>query len=228
MGSQTTASGESSVAMGMLTTASGGSSTALGWKTIASGYSSTAMGLGIEASGYNSFAIALNNQTNTVVSQDNTMSIMGGKVGIGTVAPSEHLEVYNGTSTGTYTTTGWMHSSDSRLKTNVIPIKNALDLVLNMEGIYFNWINDTDKGKRQIGLIAQDVEKIIPEVVSIDQNGYFSLSYGNITPVLIEAFKEQSTKIDNQQTEIEELKLQNRLLRELIVDINKRIENLEK
>ncbi|OYT43398.1 MAG: hypothetical protein B6U88_01080, partial [Candidatus Aenigmarchaeota archaeon ex4484_56] len=93
MGHFTTASGDYSTAMGHFTTASGYVSTAVGAYTTASGPYSIAIGQGIEASGDSSIAIALNDQTGTVVSQDNTMAIMGGNVGIGTTSPSEKLEV---------------------------------------------------------------------------------------------------------------------------------------
>jgi hypothetical protein len=77
--------------------ASGRYSMAIGVGCIASGYFSRSMGVNIETSGEHSLGIALNNQTGTVVSQDNTMAIMGGKVGIGTVTPNSALEV-NGVS----------------------------------------------------------------------------------------------------------------------------------
>ncbi len=101
MGYGTTASGDgasnSSTAMGYGTTASGGASTAIGWDTTASGLGSTAMGRGIEAQGRYSVAIALNDQNGTIVSQSNTLAIMGGKVGIGTTSPDERLHIVGNT-----------------------------------------------------------------------------------------------------------------------------------
>ena len=94
MGMFTTASGSYSTAMGRSTTASGLSSTAMGSYTTASGLYSTAMGREIEASGDYSVGISLNNPATTYnVTQDNTMAIMGGNVGIGTTTPSCKLEV---------------------------------------------------------------------------------------------------------------------------------------
>lgn len=93
MGDSTTASGTGSTAMGAFTTASGNASTAMGAYTTASGRFSTAMGRSIEARGEFAVAVALNNQVNTVVSQNNTMAIMGGKVGIGSVTPTTRLLV---------------------------------------------------------------------------------------------------------------------------------------
>lgn len=89
------ASGGASTSIGFGTIASGVASTALGSGTIATGDFSTSIGTGIEAEGYYSIAIGLNEQTGTSVSQESTMAIMGGKVGIGTVSPSATTEVFS-------------------------------------------------------------------------------------------------------------------------------------
>ena len=85
--------GDYSTAMGLATTASGYASTAMGERTTASAYASTAMGREIEAVGAYSVAIALSDQNGLQVTQDNTMAIMGGNVGIGTVSPTSPLQV---------------------------------------------------------------------------------------------------------------------------------------
>ena len=95
MGINTTASGPFSTAMGAETTASGIFSTAMGDRTTASGSHSTAMGREIKASGDYSVAIALNDQNGTNVTENNKMAIMGGFVGIGTIAPRARLHVDN-------------------------------------------------------------------------------------------------------------------------------------
>ena len=92
-GYKTEASAWTAVAMGDGTTASGVASTASGVSTTASGMYSTAMGYGIEAQGDYSVAIALNNQAGTIISQPNTMAIMGGNVGIDDPAPAYKLSV---------------------------------------------------------------------------------------------------------------------------------------
>ncbi len=93
MGYSTTASGVYSTAMGDWTTASGDNSTAMGGWTTARGDYSTAMGLEIEAHGYYTVAIALSDQNGLQVTQDSTMAIMGGKVGIEEAAPTAELQV---------------------------------------------------------------------------------------------------------------------------------------
>lgn len=93
-------------------------------------------------------------------------------------------------------------SSDKNLKTNITPIENALDKILSLEGVEFDFISGVNCGylkKHQIGLIAQDVNKVIPEVVGKNTDGTLGVSYQHLVAVLIEAIKEQ-------QQEIEELK----------------------
>lgn len=81
-------------------------------------------------------------------------------------------------------------SSDSRLKTNVITVDNALSKVLNMRGVYFE-----RKGEKSVGVIAQEMEQILPEVVSNSEE-YKTVAYGNIVGVLIEAIKELKQEIE--------------------------------
>lgn len=107
--------------------------------------------------------------------------------------------------------------SDSRLKTNVNVISSALDKVVKLRGVTFNWDSSkkpsADK-KLQYGFIAQEVEKIFPELVTTDSEGFKSLNYIGIVPVLTEAVKE--------------LKAENDELKSTIQDLVKRIEALEK
>jgi len=85
-------------------------------------------------------------------------------------------------------------NSDERLKENVIDIENALTKVLAMRGVEYNLIGESDK---KIGLIAQEVENIIPQVVNTDEATTLkSVAYGNVVSVLIEAIKEQQAQID--------------------------------
>jgi len=92
-GSETVASGANSITMGYQSKASNDNAIAIGVMPKASGVASTAMGFGIEAAGESTFAIALNDQRGTIVSQPNTLSIMGGKLGIGKVDPQKELDV---------------------------------------------------------------------------------------------------------------------------------------
>lgn len=96
------------------------------------------------------------------------------------------------------------HYSDIRMKRNVANLDNALTNVLQLRAVTFNW--DTSKfpnrgfsNETQIGLIAQEVKQVYPELVSVDENGYKMLDYANLTPILLEAIKEQQIAIDELQ-----------------------------
>ena len=87
--------------------------------------------------------------------------------------------------------------SDARLKENVETIDNALDKVCAMRGVTFNRI-DNENGGRQMGVIAQEVQEIVPEVVKVndDEDNTLSVSYGNLVGVLIESIKELKAEIN--------------------------------
>lgn len=97
---------------------------------------------------------------------------------------------------GTITSPFFYSESDAVLKENIKPIKNPLNKVLNLFGVSFSWKSNKQKS---IGVIAQEVEKIVPEIVSQSSVGTKTVSYDSLIPLLIEAIKEQ-------QKQIEELK----------------------
>ena len=103
----------------------------------------------------------------------------------------------NLTSTGTITAaTNVTVSSDIRLKSNIETIDSALDKVKEMRGVYFDKHGSEDK--RSVGVIAQEMQEIMPEAVVTDdtEDKYLSVAYGNLVGVLIEAVKELSDKVD--------------------------------
>jgi hypothetical protein len=121
---------------------------------------------------------------------------------IGTGSP-----LYRNTSTGIFSST----SSDARLKKDVQPINNALDIVKNLNGVYFKWNNNddfkTEDETRQIGLIAQEVEQHLPEAVTLNGvKDYKTIRYSEMVSVLVEAMKEQQQQIESLKTEIQDLK----------------------
>jgi len=82
-------------------------------------------------------------------------------------------------------------ASDKRLKENILPINDALSKVLSLTGVSFNWVDRVRGGEeRKIGLIAQDVKNIVPELVGETPDGYLTVSYKDIPALLIEAIKE--------------------------------------
>ena len=103
-------------------------------------------------------------------------------------------------SNGDFTTSGQVYAfgnvtaaSDARLKTNVEQIRDALTLVNRMRGVFYKRV-DTDEN--QVGVIAQEMQEVIPQVVSENADGMLGVSYGNLTAVLIEAVKELSERLD--------------------------------
>jgi hypothetical protein len=111
----------------------------------------------------------------------------------------------NGTAGGT---NAWSSISDARLKKNVIPIPDAIDKVMQLQGVNFEWIDVTNKTPgKHMGFVAQEAQKVVPEVVNSNGN-YLSMEYAPITALLVEALKQQQKMIDQLKAEVEQLKLQ--------------------
>ena len=90
-------------------------------------------------------------------------------------------------------------TSDKRFKDNITPIDNAIDKVQKISGVTFDWNDKQDTyehGKHDVGVIAQEIEEVLPEVVDTRENGYKAVKYEKIVPLLIEAIKEQQKQID--------------------------------
>jgi len=85
--------------------------------------------------------------------------------------------------------------SDARLKKDVVTIDNALEKTLQLRGVYFTR-NDIVDAKREVGVIAQEVQKIVPELVNETENGTLTVAYGNTIALLIESIKTLNDKID--------------------------------
>tara|TARA_B110000444_G_scaffold225792_1_gene229872 strand:- start:345 stop:2066 length:1722 start_codon:yes stop_codon:yes gene_type:complete len=98
------------------------------------------------------------------------------------------------------------HSSDKRLKTKIKQIQNPLEKLEKINGYTFEWIEKieihSNKGN-DIGVIAQEVEEVLPEIVTTRDNGYKAVRYEKLTPFLISCIKEQQKQIESQQQQIE-------------------------
>jgi hypothetical protein len=147
---------------------------------------------------------------------------LGDNVGIGLSNPSYKLHV-----AGRLKTNGINETSDARLKKDINQISNALDNVLQMRGVTYNWRKDEypDKGLEeglQYGLIAQELEAIIPELVKTEDNAeaWKSIEYSHLVPVLIEAIKELHTDLEEQKSE-------NQSLRTSIKTLDERLRAIE-
>lgn len=114
--------------------------------------------------------------------------------------------------------------SDIRLKRDISPLENALGNITMLQGVTFVW--DSDNVPRdmnmtdgqQIGFIAQEVEEVYPELVSLGPNGYLLVDYDKVTPILVEAIKEQQYEISSLQQENADLEKRIELLEKIIYD----------
>ena len=125
-----------------------------------------------------------------------------GNFGIG-VTPSG---TYKLQVSGKLLTSGIDENSDVRLKQNINPIYDALSKVTQMRGVTYNWRTEEFPERNfekdmQFGLIAQELEKVIPELVTTDGDGYKAIEYSHLVPVLIEAIKELKTENNILKTE---------------------------
>jgi len=97
-------------------------------------------------------------------------------------------------------------SSDERLKTNIEPIVGSLDKIMSIGGYEFDWIpmeGIHDNSGHDIGVIAQEVQKVLPEIVTTRDNGYMAVKYEKMIAVLIEAIKEQQKQIDEIKSKLQ-------------------------
>lgn len=121
----------------------------------------------------------------------------------------------NGTDTFYVACAGWIYSqghylgSDISLKKDIVPLDKSLAKVLQLKGISYRFKEESDNSKKSIGLVAQDAEKVVPEVVQEGRDGIKMVAYQNLVALLIEATKEQ-------QSQFEELKAQNDALKTIV------------
>ena len=116
---------------------------------------------------------------------------------IGNIA-TDSFVVYTPSNQGVYVEAGansWTGTSDERLKNITGNIENALDAVQTLRAVKFTWIAD-DENKSQVGLIAQDVQAVLPEVISEDAEGYLGIRYTETIPLLVAAIQEQQVTIE--------------------------------
>jgi hypothetical protein len=106
-------------------------------------------------------------------------------------------------------------TSDERFKRDIRPLAESLDTVSRLRGVSYAWRTDEfperrfDSG-RQIGLIAQEVEKVVPELVNTDDSGYKSVEYANMVGILVEAVKELKAQNESLRARVQALELQGR------------------
>jgi hypothetical protein len=137
------------------------------------------------------FATGTNGIANVV---DRMQITAGGNILMGTSSDNGERLYVSGAIRATGTITA---NSDIRIKSNIIKIENALEKVGQISGYTYNTNYDE---KRHGGVIAQEIDKVFPEIVNTGNDGLMGVEYGNISALLIEAIKEQNTKIKNLET----------------------------
>lgn len=161
------------------------------------------------------------------------LSILAGFVSFSAFNPMKTCEVGCLSNDAAPNAVNVISSSDSRFKEDIHPILAPLDKVLNLQGVTFNWKVDEFPKKnfstgRQIGFVAQDVQSIIPEVVTTDQDQYLGIDYGKLTPLLVEAIKEQQNQFIVMQSRFELMKTENSELKQLLERLQNEVSALKK
>jgi hypothetical protein len=203
-GANSIANGDYSTIFGLNNTASGTHSLAVGGGSTASGEYATAIGSGTIAQSYASLAFGRNNvDTGTFGSWVDSDFIL--TIGDGILSTSRSNSL-------TFSKNGYMwiqgtltQNSDRNLKSNIQLLPNALQNLQKINGVSYKWKDTEQMGTQtEIGVIAQDVEKVYPELVG-ENEGYKTTNYIGLIPVLIEAVKEQQKMIELLQQRISEL-----------------------
>lgn len=155
-----------------------------------------------------------------------------GRVGIGTTTPPYTFYV-NGTAGGT---NAWTSPSDIRLKKNIASIEDGLSIVEQLRGVRFEWrsVDERTVGKKlslavgepQVGLIAQEVKKVLPEAVttSKDADGILGVKESKIIPVLVEAVKQLAAANRAQKAEIAALRTANTTMSKSVEQLRRRMD----
>ncbi|MFP5520602.1 MAG: tail fiber domain-containing protein [Bdellovibrionia bacterium] len=181
----------------------------------------------------------LNLPANGLVVGTNQLVVVGGDVGIGNASPASKLHV-----TGDVRATGFISTSDRRLKTDIQKV-SGLDIIRKITGVKWNW---KDNGKADAGVIAQTVEKVMPELIAEDSNGYKAVRYQGLIAPLIEATKEldvrcqmnasqmkqlgdvvakQQQEISKLQRKLASVESENAELKSLLKSLSERVDKLE-
>lgn len=167
------------------------------YNTILAGYNNT-----IEANC--SGCTIINGANNTIPSDRSNVHIIGDNVTAAAIDDRFYVGCING-----------LHcdgdvvayaSSDERLKDNITPLSGCLDKVLSLDAIEFDW-NDNQQtySGHDIGLIAQQVKEIAPEIVTERENGFLAMKYEKVIPLLVGATQEQDLQIQELEKQMKEL-----------------------
>lgn len=224
MGSGSSAQGDGSIASGSGCSATASNSIAIGENNLVKDNHSMLIGKRLQSSNQNQLVVGVANDPTDI-----GLFVVGGGTEGSTITKKNAFSVSkdgNVLAAGSVTATSHLTNSDRRLKTNITPLEKSIDKVMKLNGVTFNWDRSVAKNANasttlQYGFIAQELEKVIPELVSDGPDGYKTVNYIGVIPVLTQAMQEQ-------QKEIEQLKEENQKLNETLEALLKRVEALEK
>jgi hypothetical protein len=205
MGTSTTAGGTAAVAMGTFTTAIGTGSTAMGWESIAAGNGATAMGRSTSASSYVSLVIGQYNvfggNATEWVATDPLLVAGNGS------SPSSRSNALTLLKNGNLSIAGTLtQASDIRLKEQIVPVEGVLDRVLRLTPIRYRFQPGAGHpDERKVGLSAQEVQALFPELVHRGPDGYLAVAYAELSAVLVAALKEQQARINDLERRLDRL-----------------------
>ena len=169
------------------------------------------LGFAVKYSGYVYLSMATSMDMVFAVNNQHIMTLRGSTntVGVGTQTPSASyaLDVV-GAIRGS---SSFVTTSDRRLKHNIVPLnRTSLSKVLTLVPVSYKWNMDVfpekpspDNQREQTGFVAQEVQEVVPEVVTEDDDGYFSVSYDGIVPLVVDAIQEQMAESEEQQVHLD-------------------------
>jgi hypothetical protein len=210
MGNRSEANGYTSLVMGYQVFANGDYSTAMGQFSEANGSHSTALGYSSKANDYSSLVIGYYNLSgNTVTGSATAANSTNTAFVIGNGTFSNRSDAFKVMTNGDTTVSNDLTvggdivvSSDSRLKANIVSLGSTLAKLLLIDGKSYTMKKD---GKQKIGVLAQDIQKVFPELVTTDDKEMLAVNYQGLVPVLINALKEQDDKISRLEKLVEKL-----------------------
>ncbi|WP_461599898.1 tail fiber domain-containing protein, partial [Winogradskyella sp.] len=220
-GNTAQSSGSNSIAIGLSTTASGNNSVAIGNNLRAYSFSETVFGFNEEVYTPSSttgnhvddrlFVVANGNASVFIPNENNAFTILkDGRTGIMRIPTTNILEV-NGNASKT-TAGDWLANSDRRLKKNIKTFneEQALQKLLQMRGVTYEW-NDNQTGNnrpegQQYGFVAQELQQVFPENVSLDNQGFYQTAYGTYDALYVQSIKALNSKIEDLEQENKTLK----------------------
>lgn len=166
---------------------------------------------------------------------DNRLVLRGAQIVLksdNAVEPGDDGQIDLGTQTKrwqrVFATNGTIQTSDARLKQNIVNLRYGLQELLQLRPVTFQW-KDNLNGRTQLGLIAQEVEKLIPEAVerSADPQAPLGMNYSNLLPLVIKAIQEQQITLDQKDAALALLKTENAALKEQNARLEARLTALE-